>query len=124
MNVADDVAESIGLGRSDLVVRHGDEVNVSFMEEERNIPEYIAKKIIDIINSSKTNCIVNLNLLTPIVLYTPISYFLSLIFIIFITNNTTAAITNVMIRNVVANVSTFSIDFVAFFISSKFVVTV
>lgn len=47
MNVADDVAESIGLGRSDLVVRHGDEVNVSFMEEERNIPEYIAKKIIE-----------------------------------------------------------------------------
>lgn len=45
MNVADDVAESIGLGRSDLVVRHGDEVNVSFMEEEKNIPEYIAKKI-------------------------------------------------------------------------------
>ena len=47
MNVADDVAESIGLGRSDLVVRHGDEVNVSFMEEERNIPGYIAKKIIE-----------------------------------------------------------------------------
>ena len=47
MNVADDVSESIGLGRSDLVVRHGDEVNVSFMEEERNIPEYIAKKIIE-----------------------------------------------------------------------------
>ena len=47
MNVADDVAESIGLGRSDLVVRHGEEVNVSLMEEERNIPEFIAKKIIE-----------------------------------------------------------------------------
>lgn len=47
MNVADDVAESIGLGRSELVVRHGEEVFVSEIEEERNIPEYIAKKIIE-----------------------------------------------------------------------------
>ena len=47
MNVADDVAESIGLGRSDLVVRHGEEVNISEMEEEKNIPEFIAKKIIE-----------------------------------------------------------------------------
>lgn len=47
MNVADDVAESIGLGRSDLVVRHGEEVNFSEIEEENNIPEYIAKKIIE-----------------------------------------------------------------------------
>lgn len=47
MNVADDVAESIGLGRSDLVVRHGEEVNVSEIEEEKDIPEYIAKKIIE-----------------------------------------------------------------------------
>lgn len=47
MNVADDVAESIGLGRSDLVVRHGEAVLVSEIEEEKNIPEYIAKKIIE-----------------------------------------------------------------------------
>lgn len=47
MNVADDVAESIGLGRSDLVVRHGEEVNISEMKEEKNIPEFIAKKIIE-----------------------------------------------------------------------------
>lgn len=45
MNVADDVAESIGLNRSDLVVRHGNEVNVTEVEEEQNIPKYIAKKI-------------------------------------------------------------------------------
>ena len=45
MNVADDVAESIGLNRSDLVVRHGEEVNISEVEEGKNIPEYIAKKI-------------------------------------------------------------------------------
>lgn len=47
MNVADDVAESIGLGRSDLVVRHGEEVNISETEEEKNIPKFIAKKIIE-----------------------------------------------------------------------------
>lgn len=47
MNVADDVAESIGLARSDLVVRHGEEVNISEMEEEKNIPEFIAQKIIE-----------------------------------------------------------------------------
>lgn len=47
MNVADDVAESIGLGRSDLVVRHGEDVHVSEMEEDKNIPEFIAKKIIE-----------------------------------------------------------------------------
>lgn len=46
MDVADDVAESIGLGRSDLVVRHGEEVNVSRIEEEKDIPKYIAQKII------------------------------------------------------------------------------
>lgn len=45
MDVADDVAESIGLGRSDLVVRHGDEVKLTEVEHDKNIPEYIAKKI-------------------------------------------------------------------------------
>lgn len=45
MDVADDVAESIGLGRSNLVVRHGDEVKLTEVEHDKNIPEYIAKKI-------------------------------------------------------------------------------
>lgn len=45
MNVADDVAESIGLGRSDLVVRHGEKVNLSEVEDSDNIPEHIAQKI-------------------------------------------------------------------------------
>lgn len=47
MDVADDVAESIGLGRSDLVVRHGEDVLISEIEEERSIPEYIAKRMIE-----------------------------------------------------------------------------
>ena len=46
-DAVDDVAESIGLGRSDLVVRHGEEVLVSEIEEEKNIPEYIGKRIIE-----------------------------------------------------------------------------
>lgn len=45
MSVADDVAESIGLGRSDLVVRHGEKVNMSEVEDSDNIPEHIAQKI-------------------------------------------------------------------------------
>ncbi len=45
MTVADDVAESIGLNRSDLVVRHGNKVNVTEIETEQNIPKYIAQKI-------------------------------------------------------------------------------
>lgn len=45
MNVADDVAESIGLGRSDLVVRHGEKVNLSEVADSDNIPEHIAQKI-------------------------------------------------------------------------------
>lgn len=44
MDVADDVAESIGLGRSDLVVRHGDMVRFTGTNEKK-IPEYIAQKI-------------------------------------------------------------------------------
>ena len=44
MDVADDVAESIGLRRSDLVVRHGDKVQFTGADE-KTIPEYIAQKI-------------------------------------------------------------------------------
>ncbi len=45
MNVADDVAESIGLGRSDLVVRHGTPVTVSELDNRDSIPNYIKNKI-------------------------------------------------------------------------------
>ncbi len=44
MNVADDVAESIGLHRSELVIRHGDDVQIDGVEEEK-IPEHIGRKI-------------------------------------------------------------------------------
>lgn len=45
MEVADDVAYSIGLNRSDMVVRHGKPVQATKLENINNIPEYIAKKI-------------------------------------------------------------------------------
>lgn len=44
MEVADEVAESIGMIRSDLVVRHGKEVEFTPLEQQ-NIPSYIAGKI-------------------------------------------------------------------------------
>ncbi len=47
MKVADDVAESIGLGRSDIVVRHGDDVHIRKVEQEDDIPKYIAQKIME-----------------------------------------------------------------------------
>ncbi len=45
MDVADDVAESIGLERSDLVARHGDDVKFTAVEHDNNIPNFIAQKI-------------------------------------------------------------------------------
>ena len=45
MESADDVLDSIGLSRSDMVVRHGNPVQVSVIEDANNIPEYIAEKI-------------------------------------------------------------------------------
>ncbi len=45
MEAADDVAESIGLNRSDLVVRHGEDVNLTEVEQEKNIASHIADKI-------------------------------------------------------------------------------
>ena len=45
MESADDVLDSIGLSRSDMVVRHGNPVQVSEIEDANNIPEYIAEKI-------------------------------------------------------------------------------
>ena len=44
MNVADDVAESIGLNRSDLVVRHGNEVSFHKVTSKDNL-NYIKNKI-------------------------------------------------------------------------------
>ena len=45
MDVADTVAESIGLDRSELVIRHGEEVQFDEAIKETEIPEHIAKKI-------------------------------------------------------------------------------
>ncbi len=47
MNVADEVSDSIGLGKSDLVVRQGNPVSFNQVEEKDNIPSYIIKKIQD-----------------------------------------------------------------------------
>ena len=44
MDAADDVAESIGLNRSDVVVRHGEPVKVEGMDG-KDIPQKIANKI-------------------------------------------------------------------------------
>ena len=45
MSVADDIAESIGLTRSELVIRHGRKVDFTFIDSDKKIPEYIAQKI-------------------------------------------------------------------------------
>ena len=45
MDVADTVAESIGMVKSDIVVRHGNKVEFSYQEKEDDIPGYIALKI-------------------------------------------------------------------------------
>lgn len=45
METADDIAESIGLSRSNLVVRHGADVNITHIEDTNNIPSYILNKI-------------------------------------------------------------------------------
>ena len=60
MNVADDIAESIGLGRSDLVIRHGEDVTISEVESDYRVPEYIANKIIEYKNKGyKTIAIIS-----------------------------------------------------------------
>ncbi len=46
MDVANDVLESIGFNRSETVVRHGENVNISKVSQVA-IPEYIAKKIME-----------------------------------------------------------------------------
>lgn len=45
MSVADDIAESIGLTRSELVIRHGRKVDFTFIDSDKQIPDYIAQKI-------------------------------------------------------------------------------
>ena len=45
MSAADNVAEHIGLNRSDLVVRHGNEVMLSSLENEKDIINHIISKI-------------------------------------------------------------------------------
>lgn len=47
MSVADEVSSSIGLGKSDLVVRHGDPVNIIGTESNQDIPDIIAQKILE-----------------------------------------------------------------------------
>lgn len=47
MNVADSVAESIGLTSSDLVVRHGNPVSFSKVENSVDVPTYILEKILE-----------------------------------------------------------------------------
>ena len=67
MEVADDVAESIGLTRSDLVVRQGNEVLFDKIDNKEDIPSYIADRIKKYKNSgyktiaviSKTNLLSN-----------------------------------------------------------------
>ena len=45
METADDIAESIGLSRSNLVVRHGADVNITHIEDTNSIPSFILNKI-------------------------------------------------------------------------------
>lgn len=67
MEVADDIAESIGLTRSDLVVRQGNEVLFNKVDKSEDIPLYIADKIKEYKNNgyktiaviSKTNLLSN-----------------------------------------------------------------
>ena len=69
MEVADEVAENMGMLRSDLVVRHGKDVDFTMLEQNE-IPSYIAQKIEEFKNKgyktiaviSKTNllsCYIN-----------------------------------------------------------------
>lgn len=50
MEVADNISDSIGLGRSDLVVRHGNPVEFSSIEEKKDIPNHILNKITEYSN--------------------------------------------------------------------------
>lgn len=45
MDVADSVAESIGLDKSEMVVRHGNEVSLTSVDNSLDIPKYVLNKI-------------------------------------------------------------------------------
>ena len=45
MNAADDVSDRLGLGRSELVVRHGPEISISNIDDEKEMALNIARKI-------------------------------------------------------------------------------
>lgn len=45
MDVADDIASSIGLSKSDLVVRHGSPVSYSSVEDSKDLPNLIMQKV-------------------------------------------------------------------------------
>jgi len=47
MDAADDVSSSIGLGKSDVVVRHGKQVGITEAIETTDIPDIIAQKIME-----------------------------------------------------------------------------
>lgn len=47
MDVADNVSSSIGLGRSDLVVRHGNPISFTSTEDSKDIPDLIAQRILE-----------------------------------------------------------------------------
>lgn len=63
MKVADEVSDSIGLGKSDLVIRHGNPVQITHVIDDNKMPQYIANKINEYIDKgyktiaviSKTN---------------------------------------------------------------------
>ena len=50
MQAADNVSESIGLGKSDLVVRHGNPVEITSIDETIDMPSHIVEKIKEYIN--------------------------------------------------------------------------
>ena len=47
MEAADEISDSIGLGKSDVVIRHGNPVSINSVSDESEIPEYIARKIVE-----------------------------------------------------------------------------
>ena len=106
-----------------------DEISLASKEFDTGIliaaptPAPTSKAITVTTINSVINCIVNKLFFIPIVLRTPISYFLSLIFIMLITNNTTPPITKVIIKKVVAKLATLETPDVALSTSSKFVET-
>lgn len=60
MEVADNVSDSIGLGKSDLVVRHGNPVEITSIDEKGDMPQYIFDKVKEYISKGyKTIAIIS-----------------------------------------------------------------